>query len=243
MRAERVAILTAMPEEASALRRRLRDRSKQRVGRCSIDVGWLGRRHIALMITGEGRRRASLGIRHLLGTYRPDQILILGLSGALTPDLRAGSLVVAREVVTEGRRHLTDASTLVRVARSTGAMPACVVSIGELLLHPSEKEVLRARLGGSGPAVVDLESFTFAVEAHRAHTPWTVLRVVSDTSDEILPGFFSRCQSADGGLDRFQIVKRASVRPSTWPLLERLCRRARAASATLADAVEVLCAS
>jgi nucleoside phosphorylase len=230
-----------MPEEAAELRRRLNNGARQRLGAMPMDVGWIGRRHVVVLVTGEGRRRACLGIRRLFATYRPDQVLILGLSGALTEDLRAGRLIAAREVVAQAGRHVADPERMARVVRLTGALPARVVSSRELLLDPREKSCLRARLGGLGPAVVDLESFGFVLEAQRARTPWTVLRVVSDTSDEALPGFFARCHTTDGSLDRFQIVKRAAVRPSTWPVLERLCRRARAGSAALADAVEDLC--
>src|SRR5437868_5689232 len=111
-----IAIVAAMPEEVAPLRARL-------VG------GRLRGQDVAIEVTGDGARNARTGAEALLARRQFDALVVLGVSGALTPALATADLIVgARVRDEEGRAHDASGAQVTALAQATGGRPALVMS-------------------------------------------------------------------------------------------------------------------
>jgi adenosylhomocysteine nucleosidase len=230
-----VAVIAAMPEEVSALRRRMRDRRAVEAGHTPVLLGVLAGCPIAVAVVGDGARNASRGTADLLAAMTIERAVLVGVSGALTPALGPAALVVAR-AVSGAVTVAAPEATVEQVALATGARPGVVVTVDDLVETPQDKARLRASRSGD-PLVVDLESSAVVAVLAAAGIPWVVLRAVSDTADERLPEILRRCRD-DAGLHRARLVSGALRDPTVLADLWRLGRRMRLCADTLATAVE-----
>ena len=205
-----MAILTALEEERSGIRRALADSSA-----------------IVLTATGDGPRRAAAGAARFLERHRPSALIGAGLGGALTPGLEAGDLVASRRV----RFSVDDAATpdarLLERARAAGAKPATLITVDRPVVSTASKAALAATVGGGGGdlIVADMESAAWAKEAAARGVPYLVLRAVSDAAGEELPEFLPESVGPDGSIRRAEVARRALLRPSSWSTLLRMRRR------------------
>ena len=112
-----------------------------------------------------------------------DAVGIAGLCGAVAPELRAGDVVLATELRSEGRRPIACpgseflAEPLRRLRLRTHAGP---IHTAPRILGPAEREALRA----TGVVAVDMESALLAGAV--GNLPLAVLRVVVDAADRRL---------------------------------------------------------
>jgi nucleoside phosphorylase len=239
------AILSAMPEEAVAVRALLRN-VRSLKGLPNSWHGQLGHRHVVLAVTGDGERKAREGAAQLFAALsgRIDRLLILGVSGALSPWLRVGDLVVAREVRAEvggspiqGDRALADVAI-----HCANALPSVAVSSANIADTREEKQRLLAfsqvelKTAERTAAVVDLESFAYAAAAEKAAVPWLILRAISDTADEAIPPLLNRSRDAGGSVQRSRVARGLLTDPMLLPKLLTLRKRVARASEQLAQA-------
>lgn len=254
-----------MPEEVAPLRARLIGARRLSVrggrGAPEIVLGHLDGVAVALAVTGDGARNAREGIASLLGHVEVARLIALGVAGALSRDLAEGALVVAEQVMLEGGDPSTtlraDEALVESAARATGARRGVVVTAGRIadtvaekqrllgLVIPAGTAVPAARLGGgtAGPdtsAVVDLESADYIGAAARAGIPWIVLRAVSDTADEALPGLLNRSRDEGGAVRRGSVVRGLLGDPGALPALLGLRRRVQLGAEVLARATTAL---
>lgn len=233
-------IVSAMTEELAVLRARVAGATPLAIpgGLVRDGVsGRLGSHPVALATTGDGARNARDGIAALLAVLPVRHVLVLGISGGLSTDLREGDVVVATHVIDEagdGSTALTAPGPAVdAVARASGARPAAVVSARHIADSVVEKRRL-AGLAGAPTAVVDLESAGYVAAAHRAGLPWTVLRAVSDTADEALPALLNRARDEGGAVRRGSVVRGLLGDPGALPALMSLRRRLKICAEALA---------
>lgn len=132
------------------------------------------------MRTGRGQRRS---LRRARGRADPTApMLVAGVCGAVSEDLRPGDLVVATEVVTEGRPRVTcpSAPLLAGTLRRLGL----TVHLGTIATTPRiAAAAVRERLGVNGVLAVDMESGYLATGAVAA---FAVVRAVVDAPDHPL---------------------------------------------------------
>jgi adenosylhomocysteine nucleosidase len=235
------AVVAAMPEEVAALRAALDDRRCLRRQRPEIVTGRLGRTPIVLAVTGDGERNARRGTEALLSALPmpPNRLLVLGVSGALSPELETGELVVAERVACErGAVTLEPDSALVELAvRSADARRAVVVSAGRIADSVADKQrLLAAAHPGSAVAVVDLESLAYATVAQAAAIPWLILRAVSDSAHEGLPALLNRCRDHGGAVQRGRVLRELLGDPRPLPTLLGMRRRIARCGVLLAGA-------
>ena len=76
------------------------------------------------------------------------------------------------------------------------------------------------------PAAVDMESAAWARACAEAGVPYLILRAISDTADEDLPGYLAGCMDAQGSIRRAGVASGALRHPGSIPALLRM-RRAR----------------
>ena len=215
----RVLIITALPEELGAF-----------LGR-PLPPG------VIAAATGDGPRKAARVAAALCARYRPSLLIGAGVAGALSRDLEVCDLVVAYRVLDEaGEAPPPHAVLVVRAAAKPGARQATLLSVDRPVTARSEKAALAAKLG-VGSAAVDMESAAWARAAAAHEIPCLIIRAVSDTADEELPGYLSACMDEDGGIRRSAVALSALAHPGSIPALLRMRRRVAACSAILADFV------
>lgn len=251
-----VGVVAALREEVAPLLARLEDATPVSPGEADSGggTGLLARRGhldgvpLAVAVTGDGERRAREGVAAFLDAVAPDRLLVAGVSGALVESLEPHAMMLGREVwLGDRRRARADAGRLARAVEATGLPAGVVVTVEELLDTPDRKRELRRRLRRAdaplGPAVADLESAHFVEAAGDRDVPWTVLRAVSDTAEEGLPGLLNRCREPGGSIRRGAVARQALRHPGSIPGLWRMRRRVARCAEELAAAVRVLVAS
>ncbi|MEV4893658.1 hypothetical protein AB0K48_30170, partial [Nonomuraea sp. NPDC055795] len=96
-----VVVLTALPLEADAVRRRMRDVQRRTHPSGTVfDVGELPdvRTKVVLGITGDGTKEAAIITERAIETFRPAAVLLVGVAGALKDSVELGDVVVAKRV-------------------------------------------------------------------------------------------------------------------------------------------------
>ena len=163
--------------------------------------------------------------------YRPDALLSFGVAGGLDPALQVGDVVTAIAVATpDGERFQTDEAWCAKIATSTGARRIDMVGSAKVAATPLDKAAL-LRFG----AAVDMESQVAARIAARHGLPFAVLRVISDTSDDVLPPAAVAGMRADGDIDVMAVLARLATDPRQLSALMRVGRNAGRAFRRLED--------
>ena len=236
-----LAIVAAMPEELAPLRSRLSGplRTEPTALRSLVvERGRLDGHDVALATTGDGARNAREGVAALLGASRARALVVIGVSGALSPELATADLVVASRVIDEdGRVQEADCESVAGATRVTGGRAAVIVSARRIADSVDEKRRLAQQAGG-GLAVVDLESASYVAAAVEAGIPWLVLRAVSDTAGEALPPLLNRSLDAGGAVSRGRVLRGLLGDPGALPVLLTLRKRVAECALVLARAAE-----
>ena len=234
-----VAIVAAMPEELAPLRARLVGPTRAPRNGVAIERGRLGGREVALAATGDGARNARAGVAALLSAASDvESLIVVGVSGALSPELATADLVVASRVTDEdGEAHDADPARVAAAVQATGARAAVVLSARRIADSAQEKRRL-AQQAGPGPAVVDLESAAYVAAAAAASIPWIVLRAVSDRADENLPALLNRSLDSGGAVNRGRVLRGLLGDPGALPQLLALRKRVGQCAEVLARAAE-----
>ena len=174
--------------EARALRRGLRGAGGEPVPG--------GPDEVQVIRTGYGPARAAAAAARIARS-RPDMLVVGGVGGGLTADLRVGDLVVAAQV-TDGMSTVTcpSAPLLAGELRRAGlrARTGTVATVDHLVRGGEH-----AMLAAAGAIAVDMESAPLLAGA--AGNPAVVLRAISDTPDHpilsprIVPGGIAALRS------------------------------------------------
>ncbi len=235
----RVAAVGTLWREVGPLARRLSAREVRHGGGRRFVEGALGDVRILVSATGEGAGLAAEGTEDLLQRFPADLLIALGIAGGLTPDLQAGTVLVAREV-RDGRTTVTppDESWTDAVLGRTATVGGTVISSSSIAVDPIAKAEIWRQAAGEGSGVVDLESAAVARVAAARHLPYLVIRAVSDTAEESLPLDFESFRNRQGRIAQARVVLQALRQPALWPSLLRLRNRVRRCAESLADVVE-----
>jgi len=232
-----IAIVAAMPEELAPLRARLVGATRASHAGLAVERGRLAGRQVALAATGDGARNARTGAAALLAAGSDvASLIVVGVSGALSPELATADLVVASRVIDEaGQAREADAARVAATVQATGGRAGVVVSARRIADSAEEKRRL-AQQAGAGPAVVDLESAAYVEAAAAAAIPWIVLRAVSDRADEALPALLNRSLDPGGAVNRGRVLRGLFGDPGALPQLLALRKRVGQCAEVLARA-------
>ena len=235
-----VAILTALPEE---LRPILRRATEVRATAGGWQRGRLGGASAVFGTSGDGSRSGFARASALCEAFHPRILVGAGVAGALSRDLAAQDLVVARRIRdSQGEAPAPDPRMRDRAVCGGAARLGTLVTVDRPVTGRVEKESLATTLGVTGPAAVDMESAAWARAADAGRVPFLVVRAVSDTVDEELPSYLSRCVGEDGRIHRRAVVLAAFAHPSSISNLTRMRRRMKACGERLGSFLEELLA-
>jgi adenosylhomocysteine nucleosidase len=233
-----VGVVAALPEEVAPLVRRSCAPRKIRIADRDGYLCMFGPVQVMILITGDGRERARVGIRALLDRFKPDGVLGIGVAGGLSAGLAPGAVLASREVVCDGARLApADPRWLDLATRHPDVVPGTLVTTKRILTGAEAKSALRATLTDE-PCAVDLESGVFAMEATERGVPYLVLRAIQDTAEESLPRFLEGCEREDGSIDRRKVVASALTRPVRLVALAKMAGRLRFCARRLCDPAE-----
>lgn len=231
-----VAIVAAMEEEVRPLFDRLSPNGtgdallpSDALGRSAL--GTLAGKKVAVAIVGDGAVRARQGILALLRQVSAQRVCVAGFAGALSPGARVGEVNLISRVSSPRLPELVPSEL------SPWGQRAPLWSAPKLLATAGEKDSLyRQVFGGTGPALVDLETYAIAELLASRSLPWHGIRVVSDGADEDLPRALTKSMRGDGSLDRGRLVFQAIRRPSELRSLWNLRQTAETCAEALSDA-------
>jgi adenosylhomocysteine nucleosidase len=213
--ANKLGLVVALPAEARALAGgpwMVAD------GRPVCRVAAAGGGELIWVRSGIGYQRARAAARWLVG-QGVAALGVLGVSGGLSPGLKSGLLVVAREVldaVEGGRRKSLSClwgDDLLSSLRREGldAVGGTIVTVAEPVLEPGKK-VLFGRQNGA--LAVDMESAAVAGVASEAGLGLFALRAICDTAERRVPRALFDMVDGDGGLRIGALLDSLLRRPS-----------------------------
>lgn len=129
-------------------------------------IGELHRKTVSVGIIGMGRPHAARRADLFIEKVKPKRVLLAGFAGGLNPQLRLGDIRIA---------HGDEPTAFVNQ----------IYTAHELVSTPEDK---RRAYEKSGCDIVDMETDDIARVAQAHGVPLTVVRAISDTADELLPG-------------------------------------------------------
>lgn len=228
MRSERVAILAAMVLEMRPLLRALPLRRHDLSGVTS----YLGSHHgrdIVAAVTGIGTASARRATEVLLDAHDIDRVLMVGIAGAVDPQLGIGSLVMPA-VVIDGATGAELRPTATQGHGSGGA----ILTTDELLNDGSQLEGLTRR----GIIAVDMESSAVGAVCRERGVDWSVFRAISDrTTDPRTDEDVLGLARSDGSADLWAVLRYLGCRPDRVVHLARLGRGSHLATRAASAAV------
>jgi adenosylhomocysteine nucleosidase len=161
-------------------------------------------------------------------------IVSFGLAGGLDPALPPGTLIVANEVVAEGRVWPTDLTLSARLGGATGHR---CLGLDRVVASPEEKRWLGRE---TGAAVVDMESGALAATANAMGVPFAVLRAICDKADRALPPAALVALDAAGRIAPASLAWSVLTHPGQLGPLMALARDAATARRALRSRITAL---
>jgi adenosylhomocysteine nucleosidase len=92
-------ILGAMTDEIRVIEAAMTDKATEKVCCVTFITGKIGGRRVALAKSGIGKVNAAITASLLASRYEPREILVSGIAGGLSPDVRPGDIVIAARTV------------------------------------------------------------------------------------------------------------------------------------------------
>jgi 4-hydroxy-3-methylbut-2-en-1-yl diphosphate reductase len=158
---------------------------------------------------GMGMKRVQAWVPRI-AALAPDAVVVAGVGGGVSPELRAGDVVVASEVRDDiGRTVLRAAAPLVAALRQQGLR----VHIGPML---STDHIVtgpeRERLARTGALAVDMESSAVVRALPTRDLPVAVVRVIVDTAYTPL----GRLRTVGAGAKALRVLRRIGPSLRVW---------------------------
>jgi 4-hydroxy-3-methylbut-2-en-1-yl diphosphate reductase len=158
---------------------------------------------------GMGMKRVQAWVPRI-AALAPDAVVVAGVGGGVSPELRAGDVVVASEVRDDvGRTVLRAAAPLVAELRQQGLRVHIgpMVSTDHIVTGPE-----RERLARTGALAVDMESSAVVRALPTRDLPVAVVRVIVDTAYTPL----GRLRTVAAGAKALRVLRRIGPSLRVW---------------------------
>jgi adenosylhomocysteine nucleosidase len=216
-----VAFVCAMPMEIIPLKRKLALK-KTVIGSCEVYAGSLDGRRVVAIVTGIGSTLAAQGVERLADAIDIDQVVVVGITGAIDEDTPIGTVVLPAVVVNG------DTGAEYRPSQLGGGTPMGKMWSSDELI--TDFDVI-TRLRASGVISLDMETATIAEICQRRNIPWSVFRAVSDRATDVsLDSQVLDLINRDGTLNIKMIGFFLLKHPGRWPVLALLAKDAKLAA-------------
>ncbi len=195
-----LGIIGAMQAEIDLLLHEMENVEKEETALCAAYTGTLRGVPVTLARSGIGKVYAAMCAQRLILTHRPDDVLFIGVAGAIEEGLRIGDAVLA----THTAQHDIDTTALGdppamvsgpnlvrfptdrRIARllraaadasGVRAVERGIVTGDQFIADPAKKRALAAAFQA---AACDMETGAAAQACHAYRTPFAAVRTISD---------------------------------------------------------------
>jgi len=183
LRSAEIGCVVALPMEIAPLLSKCEKVRKYSGGDFVFRGGKYRGIRLAVVETGTGATRARKGTLALIDGHAPQWVLSVGFSGAMIPELQAGDMVVANEIVDAGGNCLS-LDLKMGENRDAGYYVGRLLTADRIVRTVKEKEDLHQQ---TGAIAVDLESLAVAQACRDSGTKFMAVRVISDDMSEDLP--------------------------------------------------------
>lgn len=158
-------------------------------------------------------------------------VVSFGVAAGLAPGKRAGTCLIATEVVHGGQEYVADPVWAGRLqAAIPGAELAVIAGVDLPILNPTRKEGLHAE---TGAAAADMESHIVATLATEHGLPFAALRVIADPAERVVPAAALAGMRNDGSVNVWAILATLARAPGALPEMLQLSGDMRRAMAEL----------
>ena len=239
----KIGIITAMPEEFRAVAGSLGAANVTQIGTFRAGRFSSAGHEFLLVESGVGFDNAARAAEMLIRDGHPDLLISTGFCGGIAPELQAGDVVVAKNIIIANEGGFEEIPVLLSsigqifVARQAAGGKRTVE--GAFVSTPTimSKRRLAGMLSGHYPnPVVEMESGAIAIIAAEHSIPLLAIRAVSDSATEELG--FSLDEFCDPDMRRirpYKVLLTALRKPRIIPQLVRLsCSSRRAAESITA---------
>jgi nucleoside phosphorylase len=221
-----------MPMEIRPLIQKL-SLKKEKIGGLTVRSGTLGSRAVVGTVTGMGTKLASEGTSRLLDAVMVEQVVVVGITGAVENSTPIGTLILPEVVVdsTTGEEH--------RPTPLGDGTPHGKMWTGDKLL--TDLDVI-AGLRARGVVSLDMETAAIAEVCEQRAIPWSVFRVISDrATDGSINEEVFHLSNQDGTPNTQAVVRYFVKHPGMVPRMARMAKDAKLAAETAADAAIRAC--
>lgn len=206
---------------------------RTQIGGIRMHSGTLGGREVVAVVTGMGPKLATEGITRLLDAVDVEQVVVVGITGAVDDLTPIGTLVLPESVV--------DGATGVEhrpVPLGEGTAQGKMWTTDGLITDVDVIAELRAK----GVVSLDMETAAVAEVCEQRGIPWSVFRVISDrATDGSIDDEVFGLSNADGTPNSRAVVRYVLRHPGRVPQMARLARGAKLATETAANAAIRAC--
>jgi adenosylhomocysteine nucleosidase len=189
------------------------------------DVEFYELENAVVAMAGMGRQAAGRAAEAVVARYTPGLLVSAGIAGALTPGLKVGHLIRARQVVDadSGAHFVTQGGvgTVVTVSSVSGS---------------AEKHALAKRWSA---AVVDMEASAVAAVAQRSGIGFAAIKSISDGLNFEMPPV-SKFVNDAGKFNTLRFATFLATRPKWWGAVRQLSANSRIAAMNLSRELQHL---
>jgi adenosylhomocysteine nucleosidase len=229
-----IAFICAMPMEIRPLVKKLALR-KTTLGGVPVHAGSMGDRRVVAIVTGMGTQLAREGTERLLDAVEVDEVVVVGITGAVENETPIGTLVLPEMVI----NGATGAEY--RPARKTEEVPhGKMWTTDGLATDLDELAELRSR----GVVSLDMETAAIAESCVARGIPWSVFRAISDrATDGSINEEVFHLSNQDGTPNKQAVARYFLKHPTHVPRMAELAKGAKLATETAADAAIQACST
>ena len=212
---EKIAIVTALHREVSALVKKWKAVIRQHEGR---EFRFFENADLVLVCGGIGAEAARRATQAIIRCYNPGLIVSAGFAGALVSGLKVGDVLAPRWVIDaqDGSRH------------DTGNNEGALLTFGRIA-SATEKAKLADVYGA---VAVDMEASAVARGAEIHGIRFLAIKIISDQSDFAMPPV-DRFVDGAGRFETMGFAAFAALRPWLWKSVIQLGRNSAVASRVL----------
>jgi len=225
-----LGILVALPEELLSL-----TQQKLKTGECLTLPSKL-----LITLSGTGARNAKQAAERLLENGAT-QIISWGCAGGLSPELKAGDLIIPEFIQDQSnallKSHVSLHSKLTKLLNEQVFFTGKLIESTTIISSQEEKAHLFTK---HNALAVDMESAAAAHVAKTNNTPFIAIRTIVDPASFDLPKAINHSLNTAGNINLTKLVLYICTHPYEIPALIKLGKHFKAANKKLAQIAPLL---
>ncbi len=226
----KMIIIAALPREVRPLLRQGRWRRSPAV---RAVYGCFESDTAVVICAGIGAEPARRAAQAAVRSYSARILVSAGLAGALSPQLKAGRVIIPATIVQDGTEHPVQ----YQAASGPGSLhcEGTLVSSTEVR-GPEGKQTLAARYQA---LAVDMEAAAVAEVAAATGVAFMAIKAISDEHDFPMPEM-GKFVTRDGRFRTLRFMAHVAVRPAIWSSINTLASNSSKAAAQLCRSLMTL---